>query len=409
MSHLSTKFFQKVNNMILKYKIIIAGAGGIGRAVGLLLAEYADFNVDLFIGDRDKLIAQEAAEWLKQGCTKELSVDTFQLLPGYEDQKDHVFVGADIILDCLPGSEAPRIGTIAKKYGAHYVNLTEYVAETDQLKSISKDADTGFILQTGLAPGFVNILAHFLYQDFVQKYKKLQVEYIGMKVGALTEHAEAPHFYGFTWSPIGVATEYLKDAWVIDNFQRTSVSSLSEQCSLIIDGFIYEENFTSGGAADLPEVFSGIAKKLDYKTLRYPGHYDWIKSILNKVPDGEDAVCYLEKQMRSVVPLTERDLVIIYCTVKGFDRTSSLRSLEQSFKIGPVKVGNATLRAIQATTAAPMAECARLLLSGRYKGTIQQSEIDCQEFLSGPFIQAIYYPDTKGKGAMNNLKMVVAN
>lgn len=395
--------------MVLKYKIIIAGAGGIGRAVGLLLAEYADFEVDLFLGDRDKVTAEEASEWLINGCTKELSVETFQLLPGYEDQKEHVFIGADIILDCLPGSEAPRMGAIAKKYGAHYVNLTEHVEETDQLKIISKDADTGFILQSGLAPGFVNILAHSLYQDFVQKYKKLQVEYVGMKVGALTEHAEAPHFYGFTWSPIGVATEYLRDAWVIDDFQKARVSSLSEQSSLIIDGFTYEENFTSGGAADLPDVFTGIARKLDYKTLRYPGHYDWVKNILNQVPDGEDAVAYLEKQMRTVIPLTERDVVIIYCTVKGLDRTSSLRSLEQSFKIGPVKVGNTTLRAIQATTAAPMAESARLLLSGKYKGTIQQSEIDCQEFLSGPFVQAIYYPDTKGKENIKNVRMVVAN
>ena len=32
-----------------------------------------------------------------------------------------------------------------------------------------------------------------------------------MKVGALSTHAHAPHFYGFTWSAIGVATEYVKD------------------------------------------------------------------------------------------------------------------------------------------------------------------------------------------------------
>lgn len=392
-----------------KYKVIIAGAGGIGRAVGLLLAEYADFEVDLILGDRDKQIAEEAAEWISKGCTKKNLVNVFQLLPGYEDQKENVFIGADIILDCLPGSEAPRMGSLAKKYGAHYVNLTEYVEETDQLKIISKDADTGFILQSGLAPGFVNILAHSLYQEFVQKYKKLQVEYIGMKVGALTEHAEAPHFYGFTWSPIGVATEYLKDAWIVNDFIRTRVSSLSGQCSLIIDGLTYEENYTSGGAADLPEVFTGIAKKLDYKTLRYPGHYDWIKSVLSQVPEGEDAVSYLEKQMLSVIPSTDKDLVIVYCTVKGLDRASRLQSLEQSFKIGPVRVGNTTLRAIQATTAAPMAECARMLLSGKYKGTIQQSEIDCEEFLKGPFVRTVYFPDAKEKGAIKDVRMAVAN
>jgi saccharopine dehydrogenase-like NADP-dependent oxidoreductase len=58
----------------------------------------------------------------------------------------------DIILDCLPGSQAPRIAEFAKDYELHYANLTEYVAETEKIKTLAKDATTGFILQTGLHP-----------------------------------------------------------------------------------------------------------------------------------------------------------------------------------------------------------------------------------------------------------------
>ncbi|EOR93277.1 L-lysine dehydrogenase [Arcticibacter svalbardensis MN12-7] len=374
-------------------KVIIVGAGGIGRAVGLLLAEYADFKISLFVGDRDLLTAGEAAGWINEGNTKEIHATAFQFLPGYENQDSNCFTNADIILDCLPGTEAPRMGAIAKRYGTHYVNLTEYVNETEQLQRLSKDAETGFILQSGLAPGFVNILAQSLYKKFVVKYKNEQVEYIGMKVGALTEHAESPHFYGFTWSPVGVATEYLKNAWIVDDFKKKTVPSLSGRETLIINGISYEEDYTSGGAADLPDVFSGIAKKLDYKTLRYPGHYKWIQSILDQVPENEEPVQFLERHMLSVIPSIEEDIVVIYCVVKGFDRSSCLRSLEKAFKIGPIKVGKATLRAIQSTTAAPMAECARMLLSGKYKGTILQSYIDPLEFLNGPFVKAVYFPD----------------
>lgn len=392
-----------------KYKVIIAGAGGIGRAVGLLLAEYADFRVDLFLGDRSTEIAQEAAAWVEKACTRNVSATPFALVKGYEDRDDHVFIGADIILDCLPGSEAPRMGAAAKKYRCHYVNLTEYVAETEQLRSLSKDAPTGFILQSGLAPGFVNILAHSLYQEFVQKYKKHQLEYMGMKVGALTEHAEAPHFYGFTWSPVGVATEYLKDAWIVRDFEKVRVAALSGQLSLVIKGVQYEENYTSGGAADLPDAFAGIVRNLDYKTLRYPGHFDWVKQVIHEAPADADPVGYLEKRMLSEIPSTENDLVVIYCTVKGFDQSFVLRSLEQSFNIGPVQVGRVMLRAIQATTAAPMAECARMLLTGKYTGTIQQSEIDCREFLNGPFVRSVYFPESEERGTERNVQMVVAN
>lgn len=372
------------------FKIIIVGAGGIGRAVGLLLAEYADFGVSLFLGDKDIAAATEAAHWIRAGSTTAVHAEAFSFLPGYEDKEDHVFKNADIVLDCLPGSEAPRIGAIAKKHELHYVNLTEYVKETEHLKKLAKDARTGFILQSGLAPGFINILANSLYKEFVQRFRNEQVEYIGMKVGALTENAEAPHFYGFTWSPIGVATEYLKDAWIIDNFRKTKVPSLSGQNSIVINGIRYEENYTSGGAADLPDVFAGRARKLDYKTLRYPGHFDWVKEVLQQVPPGTNPVEFLEKHMLSTVPSTDRDMVVLYASVKGYDSSSHLRVLEKALKIGPVKAGNVTMRAIQATTAAPMAECARMLLTGNHKGVILQSQIDPVTYLNGPFIRAVY-------------------
>ncbi len=374
------------------FKVIIAGAGGIGRAVGLLLAEYADFGVSLFLGDRDIAAATDAAHWIRTGSTRAVHTEAFGLLPGYENQENSVFVHADIILDCLPGSEAPRIGAIAKKHGLHYVNLTEYVEETEQLKKMARDARTGFILQSGLAPGFVNILANSLYKEFVLRFKNEKVEYIGMKVGALTENAESPHFYGLTWSPVGVATEYLKDALIIDNFKKTSVPSLSDQSSIIINGIQYEENYTSGGAADLPDAFAGLARKLDYKTLRYPGHYNWIKKLLQQVPQGADPVEFLEKHMLSSVPLTDKDMVVIYASVRGYDHLTHLRSIEKAFKIGPARVGNTTMRAIQSTTAAPMAECVRMLLTGRHKGVILQSQIDPAIYLTGPFIRAVYFP-----------------
>ena len=53
--------------------------------------------------------------------------------------------------------------------------------------------------------------------------------------------------------------------------------ALSGRERIIIDGDEFEDNFTSGGAADLPDAYSGRVRDLDYKTLRYPGHYQWVK------------------------------------------------------------------------------------------------------------------------------------
>lgn len=377
------------------FNIVIAGAGGIGRAVGLLLAAAADFDSRLFLGDKDSAIATDAAGWINEGCDA-AKATAFVLNPESESAAmEEIFSAADIVLDCLPGHFAPAIGRLARKHNLHYINLTEHVKETEQLKEIAQDAPTGFILQTGLAPGFINILACHLYNQFVELHQNREVEYIGMKVGALTRHAIAPHFYGLTWSPIGVATEYFKNAIIIRNYKKASVPSLSEQAEIFIDNNRYEENYTSGGAADLPDAFEGLCRRLDYKTLRYPGHYNWVKSIVKKTGNAQEAIETLEKQMLSTVPFVQEDKVVLYAVVRGMNKKGQLQAIERSFVIEPVAVGKHTLRAIQATTAAPMAECARMLLTGNYKGLILQSHIDTKRFLDGPFIRAIYFNEQK--------------
>ena len=95
-------------------------------------------------------------------------------------------------------------GRTALRFGAHYVNLTEYVAETKEIMELVKEADTGFGLQSGVAPGFVNVLGKALFEEFCSDYGVDKANALEMRVGALGRNAVAPHFYNFTWSPIGV-------------------------------------------------------------------------------------------------------------------------------------------------------------------------------------------------------------
>ena len=86
-----------------------------------------------------------------------------------------------------------------------------------------------------------------------------------MRVGALTKYATAPHFYGFTWSPIGVATEYIKDSEVVKDGLLQTVPSLSDTRIKLVDGTPLEEDFTSGGVADLPFALAGQVENLNYR------------------------------------------------------------------------------------------------------------------------------------------------
>lgn len=378
-----------------RYRIVIAGAGGMGQATGLLLRELGDFDVDLFLGDADAAKAREAAEWICHDSIKTGEVEPFHVpLEGSGEDFDRVLRGAHILLDCLPGEQAVRMAGLARKNGLHYANLTEYVDETNQIMELARDAEQGFLLQTGLAPGYINVLGNRLFQRFCREHGVDKVETLEMRVGALTQTAREPHHYGFTWNPKGVATEYVKDAVVVRDFQTTTCPSLTDRRTVLIDGILYEEALTSGGAADLPASLAGRVRNLDYKTFRYPGHYSWVQGLLDQLRSTgvsqDELPDRLLEGMLEVTPLVEDDVVVVYAAVEGWDSRGHLHRLESSRLIRPRKVGGHRLRAIQTTTSAGLAESARLLLRDRPKGVYLQSQIDPERFMDGPFVSTIY-------------------
>ncbi|MFV8226582.1 saccharopine dehydrogenase family protein [Christiangramia aquimixticola] len=377
--------------MTRQYDIIIAGAGGIARAAGLMLMEFSDIPPRLYIGNRSLINADKMAKWITEGISKSIQIETFELRDDEISEKTgRILKKADILLDCLPGSLAPKMARLAREYGLHYANLTEYVAETDEIIEMARDADTGFVLQTGLAPGLIDVLGHYLFQQFCEVYQVTKADKLELKVGALTRHAVAPHYYGFTWSPVGVATEYLKEAIVVRDFKETKLRALSERAKIIIDGITYEEDLTSGGAADLPKSLENKLRSLDYKTLRFPGHYAWVDSQLSSFKNTAEAISSLQSKMEEVIPHIEEDQIVLYASVEGKDAKGTLRKLEISRTILPQKVGKHLLRAIQTTTAAPLLQSAFYLLENAPRGIILQSQLPAAQFLKGHFNTEVY-------------------
>lgn len=374
--------------------IFIAGAGGIGRAAALFILDAQGWDCEVILGDASENQLEEAVEWIQSGIGKKSRLHTF-LMPKDANPEAYASVleQADVLLDCLPGSLAPAMARLCITYQMHYVNLTEYVQETKEIIEMAADAETGFILQTGLAPGYVNNLGLHLVESFTEKYGVEKLEKLSMRVGALTQFSESPHYYGFTWSTIGVATEYVKDSEAVRNHEIVMLPSLTEPETIIINGKTYEADLTSGGAADLSEALKEQVKDIDYKTIRYPGHFDWIRSFLQKEKNNPDRINALEQYMISQIPHVEDDVIVIYAAVTGYDQHGHLRSMQQAHHIYPLIVGGITMRAIQTCTAAPMVECARLLLSGDYKGIITQSQIDPSAILDGAIVRLAYQSD----------------
>ena len=372
-------------------KIFIAGSGGIGEAAALLLREWCDFDLELFLGDVNESSLTRAREFVVGGSQKSGNVTTVLMSKdGSNDAMTSAFEQCDVLLDCSPGGQAPRMARFAKDFRMHYANLTEYVAETDEIIRIASDADTGFILQTGLAPGFVNVLAMSLYDRFRAECGVEKVERVAMKVGALTRHAQAPHFYGFTWSPIGVSTEYVKGCRVMRGGIAQELPALSEREEIVVGGRRFEADLTSGGAADLPEFFDGRATNLDYKTIRHLGHFAYADKIIAGIEKNDSLPDRLLERFLKDIPMVEDDFVVVHVSVDGFDQNGVRRLVEKACFVDPMTMNGHHLRAIQTTTAGPLCESAMLLLTNDYKGVVLQSQIDHKRFLEGQFVRNIY-------------------
>ena len=380
--------------------VLIMGGGGIGRCVAALMRANLEDEREysIYIADADWGAAEAAADFANSlasdaNLAKALGVK----YEGSTDELDAALAEVDAVIDCLPGSQAPRVAQLAKDNDCHYLNLTEYLHETDLVLKIAEGANTIFPLQCGLAPGFINVLGNHLLVQALGTWGVDGVESLNLKVGALSKSAVGPHHYAFCWSPIGVATEYCHPAYILRNGIGEFVDSVKAYSPVVIDGVAYEEAITSGGTADLPDALQNRCSSLVYQTLRWPGHWRWVLDLKDRFGDidREEMIAKLESEMLDQVPHVEEDLVVIYAAVVGNDSDGVRRCQDIALRCEPIHIRGITLRAIQITTACGVLEVLRLILDGTHDirpGPLMQSMVPTEAFLTGPYV-SLAYPD----------------
>ena len=132
-------------------KALVLGAGKIGVGVAEILRECGDYRVTLADSDTDAL------ESWGRGNVKGERIDVTD-----KDALARVVDAADIVISALPYFLDPLVGEAARECGAHFFNLTEDLDTARRLREIAEEAETVFVPQCGLAPGFISIVANHL-------------------------------------------------------------------------------------------------------------------------------------------------------------------------------------------------------------------------------------------------------
>jgi saccharopine dehydrogenase-like NADP-dependent oxidoreductase len=209
-----------------------------------------------------------------------------------------------------------------------------------------------------------------------------------MRVGALPAFPTNALKYNLTWSVDGLINEYCHPCEAIRDGQPIEVLPLEGLEHFSLDGTEYEAFNTSGGLGTLCETLAGRVRTLDYKSVRYPGHRELMRVLLEELQLKHD-VENLKTILRRAVPSTMQDVVLVFVTVSGLKRGALVQEVFAR-KIFADRAEAAPLSAIQITTAAGLCTALDLFREGRLpqQGFVRQEQVALPDFLANRFGRA---------------------
>lgn len=358
--------------------VIILGAGRVGSLVSCLLVESGNYRVHLLDKHipEDKPVLEKNVDNLKH---VELDATSPTDLENYVKEYN-----IKTIVSCLPFFLNKGIAKLAGELELNYFDLTEDVEVTSYIKSIAKNAKNNFFApQCGLAPGFISIVSNNLMKEFES------IDTVRMRVGALPLNVSNTLQYALTWSTEGLVNEYAKPCEGIVDGEKRTLAPLADIEEIKIDGLTYEAFNTSGGIGSMIETYAGKVKNINYKSVRYPGHCEKMKFLMQDMKLGEDLETMV-KIMEKALPRINQDIVLIYVSVDGIRKgLKAERHFAQKY---PSKFMFCKyFSALQLTTATSLCVSIDLLLDGKGepKGFINQESICLKKFYKNRFGQ--YY------------------
>lgn len=341
---------------------LVIGLGGIGSLVASLLVK-----LGMQVTGMDRELGPHVPE-------------TIDLITGdvtHPDTLARALRDRDAVIACLPYPLILTVAQLAHRAGLHYFDPTEDVATTQAIRRLAQSAKGVMIPQNGLAPGFIAILgAHLAHQFDVGTLR-----HIKMRVGALPQHPIGQLGYAGNWSLHGLVHEYIAECDSIANGKRQKEPALKNSEILRIHGVEYEAFTTSGGLGTMTETFEGKVETMDYKSIRYPGHLEGMKLLLEELRFRDDPEL-LVKCLANALPPDDQDRVLIHVSVQGWiGGKLQTRELVTDYK--PIHIDGRSYTAIAWTTAAAITAVVELVSNETLpqQGFIKQEEIPLHAFL----------------------------
>lgn len=371
-------------------KIAVLGAGLMGRAAVFDLARATGVEkVGVF--DIDSQLALEVAN--KYGDGKAVAA---QLDAGNEDAVAQAIAGYDSIVSCVTYKYNPGLTRAAIRSKCNMVDLggnNDAVKTALEMDAEAERAGVTIVPDCGLAPGMVSIIA----AEGINQVEKAQS--VRIRVGGLPQSPRPPLNYQMVFSAEGLINEYWEPCVILEDGKKKTVNPMTGLELLSFDGIGKLEAFyTSGGTSTLPDTYDGKIENLDYKTIRYPGHCQLFKTMLDiglgswqpvtvggaQVAPRDVLKAVLDKNLSFGAP----DLVLVRVAVEG-EKDGRLKTI--IYEIVDRQDPKTGLTAMMRTTAFPAAIIAWMAAANQ----LSVKGVKPQEVAVNP---SLFLPQLKKRG-----------
>ncbi|GIO27906.1 saccharopine dehydrogenase family protein [Ornithinibacillus bavariensis] len=254
-------------------KVGVLGSGLMGKEAARDLAA-SEGVTSIGLADIDLERAQRVVDQLDSS-----KLTAFQVDASNEKELAEFMRQYDVIINALFYSFNEIVAKTAIQVGVNSVDLGGHIGHiTDKVIEMHEDAEVAkvtLIPDLGVAPGMINILSGY------GASKLDEVKSIKLYVGGIPVKPEPPLEYYHVFSMEGLFDHYTDPSLIIRNGIKQEIPSLSEVERLHFEKFGPLEAFhTSGGTSTLSHSYPHL-ETLEYKTIRYPGHAEKFKLLVD--------------------------------------------------------------------------------------------------------------------------------
>jgi lysine 6-dehydrogenase len=239
-------------------KVIVLGAGLVGKAIAIDLAKKYDVtSVDLHEEPLKSLAA--------------LGIKTVQADFSDRENLSKLIQPFDLVVGAVPGFLGFQTVRAVIEAAKNMVDISFFPEDAFELDALAKKNNVTVVTDCGVAPGMSNIILGY-------HHPRMKIDTYECLVGGLPVVREWPYEYKAVFSPIDVIEEYIRPARYVQNGAVVVKEALSDPELIHFDGVGTLESWNSDGLRSLIKTIRGVPNMIE-KTLRYPGCIEYLRVL----------------------------------------------------------------------------------------------------------------------------------